>query len=291
MQTNTIKERCSALGHLMVGAELGGSLIPLGITDKKRLDQCLQAKEKGKLTPNMESELPLLIKKRDTPFEPKLSAGAKTHVENKWYGRKFDYQKRFVSNQTRKGNIKEEQAIKQAGEYLGFPFAYKNEQWLENDFIHGTLDWKTKLFVADTKCVWQPNGLGFFSDEIETIYEWQGKGYCYLAERDHFVLIRILMNPPDTMIYSLAKPLWEEAGYHWSEPITESFLEDVKNEYNFEGKNKIEDRIRLIRVDFTDKDRLLINQQVELMREYWIELDGQFSNRNKNECEFFKRKA
>jgi hypothetical protein len=99
------------------------------------------------------------------------------------------------------------------------------------------------------------------------------------------------MNPPETMIYSLAKPLWEEAGYHWSEPITDEFLADVKHEYDFEAKNPIEDRIRLIRVDFTERDQKLINQQVNLMNEYWQTLDEQFSNRNKNEYEFFKRKA
>jgi hypothetical protein len=286
-----IKERCSALGHLMVGAELGGSLIPLGVTDQKRLDQCLQAKENSKLTPAMERDLALLIEKRDTPFNPELSVGAKTHVQNKWYGQKFDYQKRFSNKYTRKGNEREAQAIKQAGEYLGYPFTYKNEKHLENDYIHGTYDFIKPIFIGDTKCVWEPSGLGFFSKEIQSIYEWQGKGYCYLGERDHFALIRILMNPPETMIYSLAKPLWEEAGYHWSEQITDEFLEDVKHEYDFEAKNPIEDRIRLLRVDFTERDQLLINQQVNLMNEYWQTLDEDFANRNKLEYEFFKRKT
>lgn len=286
-----IKERCSALGHLMVGAELGGALIPLGITDQKRLDQCLIAKEKGKLTPNMEAELPLLITKRDTPFIPVLSQGAKTRVQDKWYGERFDYQKRFSNKYTRKGNIQEAGAIKQAGEYLGFKFAFKNEKHFENDYIHGTPDWLPPKSVPDIKCVWEPKGLGFFSEEIQSIYEWQLKGYCYLTQRHHSALIRILMNPPESMILSLAKPLWEEAGYHWSEPITDEFLADVKNEYNFECKNKIEDRIRILRVDFTELDEKLINQQVELMREYWEKLDEQFANRNKLEYEFFKRKA
>jgi hypothetical protein len=285
-----IKQRCSALGHLMVGAELGGGLIPLGKTDLNRLGEIELKRLSGKLTPAMERDLVILEKKKNTPFVPVLSQGAKTHVQDKWYGEKFDYQKRFSNKYTRKGNIQEAGAIKQAGEYLGFKFAFKNEKHFENDYIHGTPDWTTPLFVGDTKCVWQPSGLGFFSEEIQSIYEWQGKGYCYLTEKYHFALIRILMNPPESMILSLAKPLWEEAGYHWSEPISESFLADVKSEYDFEGKNKIEDRIRILRVDFTDKDRLLINQQVELMNRYWIDLDEQFANRNKNEYEFFKRK-
>lgn len=291
MQTR-IKERCSALGHLVVGAELGGSETKLLKTEETRLAEIEIRRLSGKeLTEAMQRDFDAITKKKNTPFVPELSVGAKTHVQNKWYGQKFDYQKRFVNNKTRKGNERESAAIKQAGEYLGYPFAYKNETHLENDFIHGTYDWKTALFIADTKCVWEPKGLGFFSPDIESIYEWQGKGYCYLGERDHFALIRILMNPPETMIYSLAKPLWEEAGYHWSEPITNEFLADVKHEYDFEVKNPIEDRIRLIHVDFTERDKLLINQQVNLMNEYWETLDEQFANRNKSEYEFFKRKA
>lgn len=288
-----IKERCSALGHLMVGAELGGALIPLGVTDQKRLDQCLQAKENGKLTPAMERDLAVIIEKRDTPFKPELSVGAKTHVQNKWYGQKYDYQKRFSNKYTRKGNEREQDAIRQVAKYLGYnpDFAFKNETHLENDFIHGTFDWGLPIFTTDTKCVWQPSGLDFFNAKVDPMNEWQGKGYSYLREIPNFLIAKILMNPPETMIYSLAKPLWEEAGYHWSEPITDEFLADVKHEYDFEAKNPIEDRIRLIRVDFTNKDQLLIEQQVNLMNEYWLTLNEQFSQRNKAEFEFFKKKT
>jgi hypothetical protein len=273
----------------MVGAELGGYSVPLGKTDQTRLDQCLSAKEKGKLTPKMAEELPLLIEKRDTPFKPSLSEGAKTRVQDKWFGHTFDYTKRFVTMKMRKGNVRESEAIKQSAEFLGYKFASKNENHYENDYIHGTPDWLNR-FVFDTKCVWEPKGLDFFTGKLSGLNEWQIKGYCMLTEREHGAIIRILMNPPEDMILTLAKPLWEEAGYSWRESITDEFLEDVKHEYDFERKMPLQDRINILRVDYTDRDEKLIKQQVSLMNEYWKELDEKASMKNKLELEFFSSK-
>lgn len=293
---NEIKIRASALGHIMVGAQLEGSTQPLNISEQKIIALEQKKREAGKpLTEKQQAEFDAAVKKRDTPFKAKLSDGALTHVQNMWYGARFEYQKRFTTAATRKGNARENEAINQVAQMLGIPFAVKNERFFENDYTHGMPDWLLRLMLrnilADTKCPWLPSGLDLFEqDKLKLIYQWQVKAYQWLTGFDHGLIIRVLMNPPESEIYGLALPFWEEAGFSRREPITEDFLTDVREMYNFE-RRPIEDRVKIIRCDIEPDDPKLIIQQVELMRKEWVRLDELAKDVNKAELDFLLNRS
>jgi len=288
------KIRASALGRIMIGADLAGKTKGLSATDTVTLDSILKKKESGKpLTEKQEIDLPKLISKRDEIVKPCLSEGAKTYVQDKWYGEVYEYQKNFTNKYTQKGKSSvEDRSIEQTGRLLGYNFAVKNLEWKENDYTHGTPDWLVKQFVFDQKNVWEPKGLNFFDSKLQEIYEWQVKAYCWLFEKSEGAVIRTLMNPSEAQIRQEARAWWIEASNEnsWNDVIPESFIDEVRDVFDFEGKKPIEDRINILPVSFTEEDRKLIIQQVDLMNEYWIELNSLNESKNIQEIQFFRNK-
>jgi len=296
MEASEIKIRCSALGHIMVGAQLAGSTQELNKGESDIIALVEKKRHDGKEPTQKQNEAyKAAVTKRDTPFKAKLSDGAKTHVQNMWYGQKFEYQKEFSTMATRKGNARENDAIQQVAAMFGLPFAAKNQKFFENDYVHGMPDWlmmlNSRKIVPDIKCPWMPSGLDLFEqDKLKLIYEWQGKAYQWLTGFDHGLIIRVLMNPPDSEIYGLALLFWEKAGNSRREPITEDFLYEVSEMYNFE-RLPIEERVKIIRCDIEPDDPSLIIQQVGLMREEWKELDYKAKHTNKAELDFLLNRS
>lgn len=273
------KFRCSALGKITVGITFS----PLGLTEKQtqRLNELIEKGSKSK-------ELQELIEKRDLIPEPKLSAGAKTYIEDVWYSFHFNFQKSFSSKFTEKGKLNESKSIRDLSKYLGV-FTAKNEERLVNDFIHGTPDIRLKSpkCTIDTKNVYYPNGLKFFDSESEKHdYIWQIHGYNWLDGKDVGFVARILTNPP---AHILEKEVWN----YWKDAEgeghpTDDFRKDVEDMFNFE-KKPIDERVNLFRVDTTENEIKIIQKSVELANEYWELLDDQFRNRNQA-IEYFKSK-
>jgi len=273
--------RCSSLGKITVGM----SLSPLGLTDiqAKRLAELIDKGSKAK-------EVQELIDKRDEIPEMKLSAGAKTYIEDVWYGDYFGFQKSFHNKFVEKGNIVENGSIKALSKYLGF-FTAKNEEYLSNEFIHGTPDVRLNKpkCTIDTKNVYYPNGLEFFkaTDEEKHIYQWQIHGYNFLDEKEVGFVARILMNPP---IHILEKEVWT----YWKDSGNEGYPDDefkkeVEQMFNFESK-PIEDRVNLFRVDSNKDHFTIIKKAVGLANEYYETLTDKFASRNKDEIQYFLNK-
>ncbi|MFM7859183.1 MAG: hypothetical protein ACKO96_46495, partial [Flammeovirgaceae bacterium] len=76
-----------------------------------------------------------------------------------------------------------------------------------------------------------------------------------------------------------------KAGFSRREAITEDFLHEVREMYNFE-RLPVEERTKILRCDIEPDDPALIIQQVGLMREYWSELDYMAKNTNEAELHF-----
>ncbi len=290
METKDIRIRCSSLGSVMVGANKG-------LTTKQSIE-LIRLEDKETLTANQQETKKSLILKRDA--KPSLSVGAKNYIENIFYREFYGYDMRFTNKYTKKGNHVEERSIREVGSYLGYPFACKSEpEYMENDFICTTgYDWKVNEFVFDQKNVWEPKNLNLFSDDKESsVYEWQIKGYAMLLNElkgeniKHGGIIRTLMNPPEEIITQQAKILWVEAGYDWSDKIDQSFIDEVRQQFDFEAKMPdIKDRVRIFKVDVTEDDFKLIRQQVKLCQEYYRFLKVNFGKTNLKEFEFFKNK-
>lgn len=272
--------RCSSLGKITVGM----SLTPHGLTD-------IQAKELAELIEkgSKSKKIQELTEKRDKKPELKLSTGAKTYIEECWYGDHFEFQKSFHNKYVEKGNMKEDASIKALSKYLGF-MTVKNESHLSNEFIHGTPDVRLNKpkCTIDTKNVYYPNGLSFFQDEKEKHdYIWQIHGYNYLDEKDTGFVARILMNPPDHILEKEVWNYWKNSGND-GQPNDE-FRNEVQEMFNFEKKD-ISERVNLFRVDTTKNEITIIKKSVELANEYYKELTEKFGKRNKEVIEFFKSK-
>ena len=272
--------RCSSLGKITVGM----SLTPLGLTD-------IQAKELAELIEkgSKSKKIQELTEKRDKTPELKLSSGAKTYIEDVWYGDHFEFQKSFHNKYVEKGNLKEDASIKALSKYLGFMTA-KNESYLSNEFIHGTPDIRLNRpkCTIDTKNVYYPNGLSFFQDEKEkNDYVWQIHGYNYLDEKEVGFVARILMNPPAHILEKEVWTYWKNSGND-GQP-NDDFRSEVQEMFNFEKKD-ISERVNLFKVETTDNEIKIIEKAVRLANEYYKELTEKFGNRNKEVIEFFKSK-
>jgi hypothetical protein len=270
--------RCSSLGKITVGM----SLSPLGLTE-------IQARELGELIEkgSKSKKIQELTEKRDKIPELKLSAGAKTYIEDVWYGDHFEFQKSFHNKYVEKGNLKEDASIKALSKYLGF-MTVKNEIHLSNDFIQGTPDIRLNRpkCTIDTKNVYYPNGLSFFQDDEEKKdYVWQIHGYNFLEDKEVGFVARILMNPPAHILEKEVWTYWKNSGNN-GQPNDE-FRKEVEEMFNFE-RLPIDERVNLFRVDTTENEIKIIQKAVELANVYYNELTEKFGNRNKEVIEFFK---
>lgn len=274
---NRIQFRCSALSNIMTIDRA----TQLTDNQKKELDGLL---DKIQLTEKQAEKRDYLISKRDAPDQ--LSQGAKTYVKDVFFGQRFDFEKRFTNKFVQKGNICEDRAINEVIKHLGLPMVIKNEDHFRNDFIKGTPDtiFKPLNFQLDIKNVFYPNGLDSFEEECSKNYEWQMHGYNWLTGVDHGFVVKVLMNPPESILEKEAYILMKEAGLN---SMTDSFFEEVRELYNFERK-PIEDRIKIFKVTTDQKHIDQIKKCVNLANDYYNELEEAWSMKNNSEVEFIK---
>lgn len=274
--------RCSSMGKLTTGVSLKA---PVLTEPQKKLLEELQNKEKR--TEKQDISLKELIEKRDSkPKLPtELTSGQKTHVQNIWYGDKFDFVKTFTNKFVEKGNIKENKSIKDVFEMLGMKFVRKNSTFKQNGFCKGTADivLNSPSCIPDMKNVYYPEGLKFFKSgsakELETQhdYEWQIKSYCWLWDKTDGLIIRHLCNPPE---HILEKEIWTFFKQSEETEMTEDFRESVRQMFDFESKLTVAERTMIFPVTLTNDDVLIMENQVKLMNEYWKTLDDEFNSKN-----------
>jgi hypothetical protein len=272
--------RCSSIGKLTVGM----SLSPLGLTE-------IQARELAELIEkgSKSKKIQELTDKRDKVPEMKLSTGAKTYIEDVWYGDYYDFQKSFHNKFVEKGKVIEDASIKALSKYLGF-ITIKNEEYLKNDWIHGTPDIRLNRpkCTIDTKNVYYPNGLNYFKDsEEKSLYEWQIHAYNFLDNKEVGFVARILMNPPLNILEKEVWNYWKDSGNDGHPD--DNFKNEVEQMFNFE-RLPIEDRVNLFRVDTTEDNIKIIKKAVELANEYYNELTERFKFRNSEVIDYFKNK-
>lgn len=273
--------RSSKNGQLVTGI----SLKPIPLTQKQE-EKLAELREKGSQSKEREKLEAKLIEIPDN----KLSAGAKTYVEDRWYGDHFGYKKSFYSRFTDKGNSEEDRSIKALSTYIG-TFGTKNKEHLSNDYIKGTPDVRLKspACTIDMKNVYYPNGLRFFSSKAEeTDYIWQIHSYNWLDNKEDGFIARILLNPPEHILEKEAYSLWKQAGNKGQ--FDEQFFNDVKDHFDFESKRPIEDRVNMIPVHTTQDHIDILKKASELATEYYHELSEEFKGRNQKALEYFKTK-
>jgi len=225
-----------------------------------------------------------LISKRDAPDQ--LSRGAKTYIQDVFFGHVSEFQKQFTNKFTQKGNDLEAKAIAEVCKYLGLPVVTKNEKHFEGDYTTGTPDTILKPFnfQLDVKNVYYPNGLDTF-DEVDDIYEWQAHVYNDLCNVENGFVVKLLQNPTEALLEKESWTMAKEAGVEF---ITDDFKQEVRDYFDFESRMSIGERIKIYHVKTEQKHRDMIKKCTLLAREYYAELTDQWNSKNKQEVELIK---
>lgn len=165
-----------------------------------------------------------------------LSETAKTMLvlwyKEKLYKRRKEIQSKYMT----KGNTVEDASIEYVNSIYGTEYK-KNEQWYENEYIHGTPDIVGGTII-DIKNSWDFSTFPLFSSTIPTKdYEWQVQGYMMLTGAPKASIVYTLMDLPDELI---------EREYHMSGG-TGLVTPEFKANYRY---GDIADTLRVKRFDF-----------------------------------------
>jgi len=183
--------RCSQLSKIMSdGKEKAG------LTEKQEEELHFLASKIR--TPKQESDYQKLLYKKDWKPEYDLSEGAKTYVRSLVRQIDFDYDTWFAVAETKKGILVENESIALYNEVFETNHS-KNTKRERNEFIQGECDIDAPEFdlIIDIKSSWSKETFPFLEDEIDIKgYEWQGRGYMMLYNRNNFRLAFCLVNTP-----------------------------------------------------------------------------------------------
>jgi hypothetical protein len=131
-----------------------------------------------------------------------LSETTKTYAKEWLTEQIYGFRKEIKSKYIYKGLVMEDEAIDKAIEWLDLPFAIKNEQYFENDFIKGTPDLIVDGVVYDIKCSWDAYTFPIFENEIPNKdYFYQLQCYMHLTGCTKAVLTYVLLNTPEEVVF------------------------------------------------------------------------------------------
>ncbi len=188
------KIRCSAIGDIM-GDDSASNITEKQLKELNRLEKKLEV-DSVSVTLNQHGDISRLRAKRDAT--PQLSQGAKSHCK-KWlreelYGRRIEIRDRKI----RKGLLCEDKAIE-----LAYPGSVKCEdEYCDTEYITGHPDvFPDHIIIADVKCSWDEASFPLFETKPDKGYWWQGQGYMFGFNREHYELTHCLINTPEELLY------------------------------------------------------------------------------------------
>jgi hypothetical protein len=188
-----------------------------------------------------------------SPKKAELSVGAKTYVKNAFKETYLEYETIIESPKFDKGNMMENEAIELISLKYGEPYV-KNEEARTNGFIKGTCDVEFGNKIRDVKCPWNKSSFPLMPEDAKsTNYEWQGRGYMMLWDKEEFYLDYCLMDTPRELV-----PNWEGKDLH----IASGLPTDLRVTTMFYKRE-------------LDKEQQII-QRVKMCRQYWEELKLNF---------------
>jgi hypothetical protein len=255
----------------------------LGLVMATDAKDCITAKqlvtlegllERITLTKKQASDRDVLIEKRDAP--PALSTGAKTFLFKKAYNDAYGITDNIENKYLDKGILSEDAAIDLAGSVLDWGSVVKNDEYFENDYIHGTPDVISKDFIADIKCAWSTDT--FFKHLLETrivssVYYWQLQAYMMLTGKEEAYLIYCLINTPEHLFNKeLENVKWRTRDNMDVLDLPQDIEDDIYNElynkhhFDFMADDK---RIKTFKIEASKADQNKIIEKVTLAQEYY----------------------
>jgi hypothetical protein len=198
-----------------------------------------------------------------------LSQTTKTYLKELAIEEKFGIRKEFSSRYTDKGNIQEDTAIEMASKVLSLPFALKNTDYFENEFIKGTPDLILEDEIIDIKCSWDGTTFPWFEEELPNKdYFWQLVGYMWLTGRSKARVVYCLVDTPEDIVQDeIRRTSWKK----FEIDVTEETETEVraKHEFSHISENK---RVRAYLVELTDEDIDKVKEKLLHAREYYNDL-------------------
>lgn len=129
-----------------------------------------------------------------------LSVGAKTYIKNLAKQFVYGYEEDVSSKYTEKGLIVENQSIELYNDVNLTNFK-KNTERKINQWLTGECDIDTGKKIIDIKSSWSLATFPVLSEDCQDKqYEWQGRAYMMLWEREEFELVYCMVNTPDELI-------------------------------------------------------------------------------------------
>lgn len=198
-----------------------------------------------------------------------LSQTAKTYLKELALEEKFGIKKEFSSRYTDKGNTQEDLAIEMASQVLNLPFALKNTEYFENEFIKGTPDLILDDEIVDIKCSWDGTTFPWFEDELPNKdYYWQMIGYMWLTGRSKARVVYCLVDTPEDIVQDeIRRTSWKK----FEIDVTEETETEVraKHEFSHISENK---RVRAFQIELNDANIEQVKEKLLHAREYYNEL-------------------
>lgn len=200
-----------------------------------------------------------------------LSETAKTFCEDWLKSKIFNRKLEFTSKYTEKGLIMEDSSIDFISEQLGIGLLFKDEQFLENDYMTGHMDISLPEFVFDVKNSWSWETFPLFETEIPNMaYYWQLQGYMGLADKKAAKLIYVLSDTPQHLIEREARNYCFYNGY--GDMDIEIYNEFYKKLTYHDIPAKL--KIKIFDIPKNDADIFRIGSQVLKCRKYIAELES-----------------
>lgn len=165
-----------------------------------------------------------------------LSVGAMTYCRQLAKEYVYNYRSSVSSKYLEKGLIVEEQSIQLYNEVF-FTNVEKNVVRDSNDWLTGECDIDTGKKIIDIKSSWS---IATFpatkADAHDPDYEWQGRGYMMLRNRDVFELAFCLVSTPQELIG------FDDESLHYVDHIPPELRVTV---VQYERDLALEDRIKI----------------------------------------------
>ena len=142
--------------------------------------------------------------KREMDNGEVLSKGAKTYLTQVAKEYFFGYRSEIDSKYIDKGINCESNAIKLYND-VNFTSHKKNEERKENDFLTGECDIITEDSIIDIKTSWSLETFPATKNEAlsksnASLYEYQGRGYMMLYQKESFDLVYSMVTTPNEIL-------------------------------------------------------------------------------------------
>ncbi len=259
----TIKFRCSSLGHIMTDGKATVTELQLA-----KIDELIAKRVVGTITEKQTEQLNQLVNKRDNPD---LSETCKSHCIDVFISHEYGRNKEISNKYTTKGLLVEEDSLTLYSRFKN-EFYVKNELTIANDFIRGTPDIITEDLIIDIKSSYDIHTYFHtkFKTSLNKLYYWQLQGYMYLTGKKNAKLAYCLVDTPDVLVNDEKRKLqWKMNVIDDVDPLFQEACAEIEKLAIY---TDIPMKKRVLEIDVPRNDEaiLKIQERVVACRE-WME--------------------